>query len=151
MIGRYCSLHDKLEASLRSGGLSSEMKMHASECQVCGAMLLSSDILQQLDELAPVAPSLSNAEALWWRSRVLLRLTQRNRREERRPSRLLALLVSVVPFLVVLSVIFWSSLDHLGNINPFVLPLLMSGAILVIAPVLGWLTLWLAEEVLRPV
>ncbi len=150
MIAKSCSLHEELEASLRKGRLSEGLRLHSEACEICRNTAIADEMLRQLVALCPEAPSSSKTEDLWWRSRVLRRLTEANRCEDRRPLRLVALFASVVPLILVISASSWACLDHFGKLDPSLLPLLIAGAVLMITPALGWLTLWLADEVLRP-
>ena len=150
MIARSCSFQNELDAALRDGALPEHLKTHSQRCERCSVTAHTSELLLRLDAVSVVPTPPTDAEMLWWRSRALKRFVQRSRRRERRPTRTISLLASVLPLLAIVTAIGWSSVDFLRHVDSS-LPLWAGLAALIVTIGSTWLTFWLADESLAAV
>lgn len=77
-----CPHDDAVRAALAADRLDDTLRAHVAACPACHETVEVSRYLRQV-ATATRAPALPSAGQLWWRSRIIHRLVERDRRAER--------------------------------------------------------------------
>jgi hypothetical protein len=67
----YCDQEPEITAALQSGAWTSDLRAHASTCQICAEVMVVAGCLQHEAELTLTEHTLPNAALIWWKARLL--------------------------------------------------------------------------------
>lgn len=84
MSGRRCSEESVIVAAIRGGGLTDGQRDHLSSCAHCREVSTVAGWLVASAADPAVLPMIPESDALWWRSRIVRELCERDEAVDRR-------------------------------------------------------------------
>jgi len=99
-----CSREQEVLQAMRSKATSEEQQQHLDACQSCRESIMVASWMQGAARTAGQTTPLPDAQSIWWRSRVVRQLCEREDRIERR-TRPLMLVQGIATLLVVTTIV----------------------------------------------
>jgi hypothetical protein len=99
-----CPREQEILQAMRSEATSEEEQQHVDACPSCRESVMVASWMQEVARTAGRATPLPDAQSIWWRSRVVKQLCEREDRIERR-TRPLMLVHGIATFLVIATIV----------------------------------------------
>ena len=101
---KACPREEEILQALRSEATSEEEQRHLDACPSCRESVMVASWMQEAAQAEAGKTPLPDAQSIWWRSRVVRQLCEREERIERR-TRPLMLVQGIATFLVIATIV----------------------------------------------